>query len=111
LVPNGLPSTSADWNEKDSDEWCRTHVPDWHSGRKIIVDNGQHLVTTATNDDDKMTSYANEEGKQLYRVLQRRMKSDDTYAREDLDLAASLCRNAAATAAAAAASAPPANWD
>jgi hypothetical protein len=62
----GLPSTSTDWNEKDSDEWCRTHDPDWHSGRKIIDANGQHLVTTATNDDNKMTSYANEEGKLLY---------------------------------------------
>jgi hypothetical protein len=112
-VPMGLPSTSEDWNEKDSDEWCRTHVPDWHSGRKIIDANSHHLVMTATNDDDKMTSYANEEGKQLYRVPQRRIKSDDTYAREDLDLAASLRRNAAATAAAAPASAPaePANWD
>jgi hypothetical protein len=58
-----------------------------------------------------MTSYTNEDGKQLYRVPQRRMKSDDTYAREDLAL--SLRRNAAATAAAAATSAPaePANWD
>jgi hypothetical protein len=58
-----------------------------------------------------MTSYANDEGKQLYRVPQRRMKSDKTYVREDLDLAASLCSNAAATAAAAEASAPPESWD
>jgi hypothetical protein len=28
-------------------------------GRKIINANGQHLVTTATNNDDKRTSYAN----------------------------------------------------
>jgi hypothetical protein len=48
-----------------------------------------------------MISYANEEGKQLYRVPQKRVKSDKTYAREDLNLAASLQRNAAATAAAA----------
>jgi hypothetical protein len=39
------------------------------------------------------------------------MKSDDTYAREDLDLAASLRRNAAETAAAVAASGLPTNWD
>jgi hypothetical protein len=108
----GLPSTSADWNEKDLDEWCRTHVPNWHSGRKIIDANGQHLVMqTATNDDEQMTSYADEAGKQLYRVPQRRMKSDNTYAREDLDLAASLRCKAAATLAAAAASVPPASWD
>jgi hypothetical protein len=89
-VPMGLPSTSADLNEKDSDEWCRTHIPDWHSGRKLIDANGHHLVTqTASNNDDKMTSYADEASKQLYRVPQRRMKSNNTYAREDLDLAAS----------------------
>jgi hypothetical protein len=109
----GLPSTPADWNEKDSDEWCRKHVPDWHLGRKIIDANGHHLVTTATNDDNKMTSYANEDSKQLYRVPQGGMKSDEPYSREDLDLAASLRRNAATTAAAAATSAlaEPANWD
>jgi hypothetical protein len=111
-VPMGLPSTSADWNEKDSVERCRTHVPDWHSGRKIINANGQHLVTqTASNDYDKMTSYADEASNQLYRVPQRRIKSDDTYAREELDLAASLRCNAVATLAAAAASALPASWD
>jgi hypothetical protein len=46
-VPMGLPSTSAEWNEKDSDEWCRKHVPNWHSGRKIIDANSQHLATKA----------------------------------------------------------------
>jgi hypothetical protein len=30
LVPMGLPSTSAEWNEKDLDEWCRKHVPNCH---------------------------------------------------------------------------------
>jgi hypothetical protein len=124
-VPMGLPSTSADCNKKDSEEWCRKHipnyhsgkkikhVPDWHSGKKIINANGHHLVTTASNDDNKMTSYANDDGKQLYRVPQKQMKSDDTYAREDLDLALSLRRNAAAAAAAAAASAPAesVNWN
>jgi hypothetical protein len=108
-VPMGLPFRSAEWNEKDSDKWCRKHVPNWHSGRKIIDANGQHLVTKASNSDDKMVSYSNKEGKQLYRVPQRCMKSDETYAREDLDLASSLHRNAAATAAAA--SAPTESWD
>jgi hypothetical protein len=55
-----------------------------------------------------MASYY-EEGKKLYRVPQRRMKLDATYDREDLDLAASLHRNAAATAAAA--SATDESWD
>jgi hypothetical protein len=42
-----------------------------------------------------------QEGKKLYKVPQRRlMKSDATYDREDLDLAASLRRNAGAAAAA-----------
>jgi hypothetical protein len=100
-----LPSTSAEWNEKDSDKWCRKHVPNWHSGRKIIDANGQHLTTKASNNDDKMVSYSNEEGRQLYRVPQRHMKSDATYDREDLDLAASLRRNAAA------ASTPAGSWD
>jgi hypothetical protein len=27
-VPMGLPSTSADWNKKKSDKWCRKNVPD-----------------------------------------------------------------------------------
>jgi hypothetical protein len=76
--PMGLPSTSAEWNKKDSDEWCRKHVPNWHLGRKII---------DVVNDEDKMDSYY-EEGKKLYRVPQRRMKLDATYDREDLDLAA-----------------------
>jgi hypothetical protein len=108
-VPMGLPSTSAEWNKKDSDEWCRKNVPDWHSGRKIIDANGQHLVTKAANDDDMMISYANEEGKQLYRVTQRGMMSDETYPREDLDLTDSLRRNAAATTLAA--SSPTESWD
>jgi hypothetical protein len=92
-VPMGLSSTSAEWKKKDSDEWCRKHVPNWHSGRKII---------NVVNDDDKMDSYY-EEGKKLYSVPQRRMKSDATYDREDLNLPASLRSNAAATAAAASA--------
>jgi hypothetical protein len=57
-VPMGLPSTSAEWNKKDSDEWCRKHVPNWHSGRKII---------DVVSDDDKMDSYY-EEVKKLYKV-------------------------------------------
>jgi hypothetical protein len=77
-VPMGLPSMSAEWNEKDSDEWCRKHVPNWHSGRKIIDANGQHLATKSSNDDDKMISYANEEGKQLYRVRDVRSRTRPT---------------------------------
>jgi hypothetical protein len=58
-----------------------------------------------------MIPYIHEEdGKQLYKVPQKQMKSDKTYAREDLDLARSLCRNAAA-AAAASAPAEASNWD
>jgi hypothetical protein len=57
-APIGLPLTSADWNEKDSDEWCRRHVPKWHSDRKII---------DVVSDDDKMESYY-QEGKKLYKV-------------------------------------------
>jgi hypothetical protein len=46
------------------------------------------------------------EGKKLYRVPQRRPKrTDETYEKENRDLAASLSRNAAAAAAAAAATA------
>jgi hypothetical protein len=67
------------------------------------------LPTKVSNDDDKMVSYSNKEGKQLYRVLERRMKLDATCDREDLNLAASLRRNAAATAADA--SEPAESWD
>jgi hypothetical protein len=86
----GLPLTSANWKEKDSNEWCRKHVPNWHWGRRII---------DVVSDDDKMDSYY-KEGKKMSKVPQRRIKSDGTYDREDLDLAASLRRNAPATAAA-----------
>jgi hypothetical protein len=52
------------------------------------------------SDDDKMESYYHE-AKKLNNVPQRRLKKTDaTYEREDLDLAASLRRNAAAAAAA-----------
>jgi hypothetical protein len=52
------------------------------------------------SDDDKIESYYHK-GKKLYKVLQRRLKrTDATYEREDLNLAASLSRNAAAAAAA-----------
>jgi hypothetical protein len=52
------------------------------------------------SDDYKMESYYHE-GKKLYKVPQRRHKrTDATYEREDLELAASLSRNAAAAAAA-----------
>jgi hypothetical protein len=94
----GLPSTLAEWNEKDSEEWCRKHVLNWHLGRRII---------DVVSNDDKMDSYY-EEGKKMYKVLQRHMKSDATYDREDLDLAASLRRNAAAAAAACT---PDGSWE
>jgi hypothetical protein len=42
-VPMGLPSTSADWNKKESDKWCRKNVPDWCRGRQIIDTNG-HVI-------------------------------------------------------------------
>jgi hypothetical protein len=83
-APIGLLLTSADWNKKDLDEWCRRHVSNWHSDRKII---------DIVSDDDKMESYY-QEGKKLYKVPQRRlMKSDATYDREDLgrDAAAAAC--------------------
>jgi hypothetical protein len=89
-VPMGLPFTSEDWNKEDSDNWCRKHVPNWKEDRRII---------DVVSDDDRMESYYHE-GKKLYKVLQRRAKKTDaTYEREDLDLAASLRRNAAAAAA------------
>jgi hypothetical protein len=90
-VPMGLPLTSADWNKEDSDNWCRKHVPNWQSDRRII---------DVVSDDDRMESYYHE-GKKLYKVPQSCLKrTDATYDREDLDLAASLRRNAAAAAAA-----------
>jgi hypothetical protein len=87
-VPMGLPLTSADWKEEDSDDWCRKHLfLNWQSHRRII---------DVVSNDDKMESYYHK-GKKLYKVPQRRlMKTDATYDREDLDLAASLRRNAAA---------------
>jgi hypothetical protein len=101
----GILSTSADRNKKDSEEWCRKNVPDWCRGRQIIDPNG-HVIKHANDDvDDNMIPYINEDGgKQLYKVPQRQMKSDDTYSREDLNLDGSLRRNAAAAAASAEAS-------
>jgi hypothetical protein len=90
-APMGLPLKSADCNKEDSDEWCRKHVPNWHSHRRII---------DVVSNDDKMESYYHE-GKKLHKVPQRRLrKRDATYNREDLNLAASLHQNAAAAAAA-----------
>jgi hypothetical protein len=90
-VPMTLPFTSANWNEEDSDNWCRENVPNWKEDRRII---------DVVSDEDKMESYYHE-GKKLYKVPQRRLKkTDTTYEREDLYLAASLRRNAAAAAAA-----------
>jgi hypothetical protein len=85
-VPMGLPFTSENWNEEDSDKWCRKNVPNWKEDRRIIE---------VVSDDDKMESYYHE-GKKLYKVPQRRLKKTDaTYEREDLDLAASLRCNTA----------------
>jgi hypothetical protein len=90
-VPMGLPFRSENWNEEDSEDWCRKHVPNWQSDRRII---------DVVSDEDRIESYYHE-GKKLYKVPQRRLKKTDaTYEREDLNLAASLCRNAAAAAAA-----------
>jgi hypothetical protein len=90
-VPMGLPLKSEDWNEEEADNWCRKHVPNWQEDRRII---------DVVSDDDRMESYYHE-GKKLYKVPQRGLKKTDaTYEREDLDLAASLRRNTAAAAAA-----------
>jgi hypothetical protein len=89
-VPMGLSFTSEDWM-RDSDTWNREHIPDWNKERRII---------DVVSDDDKMQSYYYK-GKKLYKVLQRRPKrTDETYEREDRNLAASVSRNAAAAAAA-----------
>jgi hypothetical protein len=92
-VPMRIPFTSKDWM-RGSDTWCTEHIPNWKEERRII---------DVVSDDDKMQSYYYK-GKKLYKVPQRRPKrTDETYEREDRDLAASLSRNAAAAAAAAAA--------
>jgi hypothetical protein len=99
--PMGLPfMTSVQRNKKEEEDWCREHIPNWCKG---IMETNGHIIKNANNDVDvNMIPYINEDDrKQLYKVPQRRMKSDKTYAREDLDLACSLCRNAAAVAAAA----------
>jgi hypothetical protein len=65
------------------------------------------MIKSANDDDnDDMIPYINEDdGKQPYSYVnsgkdpQRRVKSDETYAREDLNLARSLRHNAAAAAA------------
>jgi hypothetical protein len=63
-------------------------------GEMIIDASSHHLITKGNNDvDENMKSHINkDDGKQLYKVPQRQMKSDETYAREDLDLARSLRR-------------------
>jgi hypothetical protein len=92
--PMGLSATSGNW--------CR--------GREIIDAKGQ-IIKNANDDnvDDDMIPYINEDdGKQPYSYVnsgkdpQRRVESDATYARKDLDLARSLHHNPAASAAAAA---------
>jgi hypothetical protein len=91
-LPMGLSFTSEDWM-RESDTWNKEHVPDWNKEKRII---------DVVSDDVKMESYYFE-GKKLYRVPQRRPKrTDETYEKEDCNLAASLSRNAAAAAATAA---------
>jgi hypothetical protein len=81
----GLPLTS--------EEWMRDSAT-WHE------ENEEKRIIDVVSDDDKMESYYFE-GKKLYRIPQRRpRRTDETYQREDRDLAASLCRKAAAAAAA-----------
>jgi hypothetical protein len=90
-VPMGLSFTSEDWM-RDSDTWNKEHIPDWNKERRIIE---------VVSDDGKMQSYYYK-GKKLYKVPQRHPKRmDETYEREDRNLAASLTCNAAAAAAAA----------
>jgi hypothetical protein len=112
-VPMGLPFMTSDQRKKKEEEdWCREHVPNWFKGRQIIDTNGHVIKNANTNVDDNKILYINEDdGKQLYNVPQRRMKSDKTYASEDLDLARSLRRNATAAAAATSAFAEASNWD
>jgi hypothetical protein len=84
-VPMGLSLTS--------EEWMRDFAT-WHE------ENEEKRIIDVVSDDDKMESYYFE-GKKLYRIPQRRpRRTDETYEREDLDLAASLSRNAAVAAAA-----------
>jgi hypothetical protein len=91
-LPMGLSFTSEDWM-RESDTWNKEHIPDWNKEKRII---------DVVSDDDKMESYYFE-GKKLYRILQRRpRRTDETYEKEDRDLPASLCRNAAAASATAA---------
>jgi hypothetical protein len=46
-VPMGLPFMSKDWM-RDSDTWCREHIPNWKEEWRII---------NMVSDDDKMQSY------------------------------------------------------
>jgi hypothetical protein len=89
-LPMGLWFTLEDWM-RDSDTWNKEHIPNWNKEKRII-----HVVSN----DDKMESYYFK-GKKLYRIPQRcPRRTDETYEKEDCDLAASLSRKAAAAAAA-----------
>jgi hypothetical protein len=89
-LPMGLSFTSEDWM-RDSDTWNKEHIPNWNEEKRII---------DVVSDNDKMESYYFE-GNKLYRIPQRRpRRTDETYEKEDRDLAASLSRKAAAAAAA-----------
>jgi hypothetical protein len=77
-VPMGLPSTELERLGRMVQEARSRLALGKEDHRRQRDANGHHLVTTASNEDDKMTCYANKDGKQLYRVPQRQMKSDET---------------------------------
>jgi hypothetical protein len=89
-VPMGLPLTSEEWMT-DSATWHEKHE------EKSIID-------VVSPENDKMEAYYFE-GTKLYKV-----RTDESYDREDRNLAASLRQNAAAAAAAAATAATDA-WE
>jgi hypothetical protein len=88
-VPMGLPLTSEEW---------LTHSATWHEKHEE-----KRIIDVVSPENDKMDAYYFE-GTKLYKV-----RTDESYDREDRDLAASLRRNA--TAAAAAATAATDAWE
>jgi hypothetical protein len=89
-VPMGLPLTSEEW-VAESAAWHEKHQE-------------ERIIDVVSPKNDKMDAYYFE-GTQLYKVP----RTDESYEREDRDLAASLRRNA--TAAAAAATAATDAWE
>jgi hypothetical protein len=89
-VPKGLPQTSRDWlaeSEKNEEETKREKNEEYQSEEMRTID-----VVSPENDRNDEYYF---EGTELFQV----QKSDESYDREDRDLAASLPRNAAAAAA------------